>query len=86
MVSTKESCKETEAMNKKKVEDELAMKLAHDIHALCAAGCGEVALERCSLCAGAKYCGRKCQRKHWRNIRGCAYDSGNGGCRDKRCV
>ena len=51
MVSTKESCKETEAMNKKKVEDVLAMKLAHDIYALCAAGCGEFVSQRYSLCA-----------------------------------
>ena len=58
-------CKETAAANKKKAEDELAAKLAHDIQTLCAAGCGEEALERCSVCAGAKYCGRKCQKKHW---------------------
>jgi hypothetical protein len=61
----KGGCKEIAAMNKKKAEDELAVKLAHDIQTLCAAGCGEEALERCSLCAGAKYCGRKCQKKHW---------------------
>ena len=42
-----------------------AKKEADDIQTLCSAGCGEVALERCSLCAGAKYCGRKCQKKHW---------------------
>ena len=58
-------CKEIAAINKKKDEDELAEKLAHDIQTLCAAGCGKVALERCSVCAGAKYCGRKCQKKHW---------------------
>ena len=61
----KGGCKEIAAMNKKKAEDELAVKLAHNIQTLCAAGCGEEALERCSLCAGAKYCGRKCQKKHW---------------------
>ena len=61
----KGGCKEIAAMNKKKAEDELAKKLAHDVQTLCAAGCGEEALERCSLCAGAKYCGRKCQKKHW---------------------
>ena len=58
-------CKEIAVNNKKKAENELAEKLAHDIQTLCAAGCGEVALERCSVCAGAKYCGRKCQKKHW---------------------
>ena len=63
-------CKETAATNKKKAEDELAEKLAHDVQTLCAAGCGEVALERCSLCAGAKYCGRKCQKKHWPEHKG----------------
>ena len=63
-------CKETAAINKKKAEDEFAKKLAHDIQILCAAGCGEVALERCSLCAGAKYCGRKCQKKHWPEHKG----------------
>jgi TPR repeat protein len=61
----KGGCKEIAAMNKKKAEDELSNKLAHDIQTLCAAGCGEEALERCSVCAGAKYCGRKCQKKHW---------------------
>ena len=61
----KGGCKEIAATNKKKAEDELATKLAHDIQTLCAAGCGEEALERCSVCAGAKYCGRKCQKKHW---------------------
>ena len=38
-----------------------AQKEANDIQTFCSAGCGKVALERCSLCAGAKYCGRKCQ-------------------------
>ena len=52
--SHKGPCKET-----------AAKKMADDIQTLCAAGCGEIALERCSLCAGAKYCGRKCQKKHW---------------------
>jgi hypothetical protein len=61
----KVGCKEIAASNKKKAEDEVAKKLAHDIQTLCAAGCGEEALERCSACAGAKYCGRKCQKKHW---------------------
>ena len=41
----KGGCKEIAAMNKKKAEDELADKLAHDIQTLCAAGCGEEALE-----------------------------------------
>ena len=66
----KGGCKEIAAINKKKAEVELAKKLAHDIQTLCAAGCGEEALERCSLCAGAKYCGRKCQKKHWPEHKG----------------
>ena len=63
-------CKETAALNKKKAEAESADKLARDIQTLCAAGCGDVALERCSVCAGAKYCGRKCQKKHWPEHKG----------------
>ena len=47
-----------------------AKQEADDIQTLCSAGCGEVALERCSLCAGAKYCGRKCQKKHWPEHKG----------------
>ena len=66
----KGGCKEIAAINKKKAEDELAKKLAHDVQTLCAAGCGEEALERCSVCAGAKYCGRKCQKKHWPEHKG----------------
>ena len=60
------------AAAKAKVESDAAKakavaeaKLAHDIQTLCNAGCGKIALERCSLCAGAKYCGRKCQKKAW---------------------
>ena len=49
---------------------EKAEEEADDIQTLCSAGCGEVALERCSLCAGAKYCGRKCQKKHWPEHKG----------------
>ena len=51
-------------------EAEKAKEEADDSQTLCAAGCGEVALERCSLCAGAKYCGRKCQKKHWPEHKG----------------
>jgi hypothetical protein len=75
--SHKGPCKETEAADNKEITDDAAAeaaaaaaettakKLANDIQTLCAAGCGEEALERCSLCAGVKYCGRKCQKKHW---------------------
>ena len=68
-------CKEmATAREKAKAEaDEAAEKAeeeADDIQTLCSAGCGEVALERCSLCAGAKYCGRKCQKKHWPEHKG----------------
>jgi Sel1 repeat/MYND finger len=64
-------CKEMAARAKAKAEFDAAVKIeveaeeADDIQTLCSAGCGEEALERCSLCAGAKYCGRKCQKKHW---------------------
>ena len=61
-------CKEMAARAKAKAESDAAVKAkeeADDIQTLCSAGCGKVALERCSLCAGAKYCGRKCQKKHW---------------------
>jgi TPR repeat protein len=63
-------CKEMDAA-KEKAEFDAAVKVeveaeeADDIQTLCSAGCSEEALERCSLCAGAKYCGRKCQKKHW---------------------
>ncbi len=67
-------CKEMAA--RAKAEFDAAVKVeveadeADDIQTLCSAGCGEVALERCSLCAGAKYCGRKCQKKHWPEHKG----------------
>ena len=69
--SHKALCKET-AENNKKIADDAAeaagaavMKAADDIQTLCAAGCGEYALERCSRCVGAKYCGEICQKKAW---------------------
>ena len=64
------------AREKAKAEFDAAVKVeieaeeADDIQTLCSAGCGEEALERCSLCAGAKYCGRKCQKKHWPEHKG----------------
>jgi hypothetical protein len=36
----------------------------------CAGGCGEPAELRCSICAGAKYCGQECQKKHWPEHKG----------------
>ena len=69
-------CKEKAARAKAKAESDAAeaaeakaKEEADDIQTLCSAGCGEVALERCSLCAGAKYCGRKCQKKQKKKIR-----------------
>ena len=50
-------CKEMAAARAKAKADEAAEKAeeeADDIQTLCSAGCGEEALERCSLCAGAK--------------------------------
>ncbi len=66
-------CKEMAAAKEKAALDDAVAKTeedADDIQTLCSAGCGEVALERCSLCAGAKYCGRKCQKKHWPEHKG----------------
>ena len=34
------------------------------------AGCGKLETERCTLCAGAFYCGRKCQRSAWPDHKG----------------
>ena len=83
-------CKEKAARAKAKAKAESdaaaekAKQEADDIQTLCsAAGCGKVALERCSLCAGAKYCGKECQKKHWSEHEGpckltaeCADESG----------
>jgi hypothetical protein len=63
MVSTKGSVKLLEVMNKIIVKDELAMNWLKYIHALCAAGCGEFVIQCYSLCAGARYCVRKCRQK-----------------------
>ena len=71
-------CKETAAAKARakaesdaaEAAEEKAKEEADDIQTLCSAGCGEVALERCSLCAGAKYCGSKCQKKHWPEHKG----------------
>ena len=67
-------CKEMAAAKEKAKADEAAeakaKQEADDIQTLCSAGCGEVALERCALCAGAKYCGKECQNKHWPEHKG----------------
>ena len=75
--SHKESCKETAATNKKIADDAAAeevatkeKKAAADIQTLCAAGCGEIAIERCSRCGGARYCSRICQKKEWPEHKG----------------